>query len=57
MVAVVMHDALYPTLMSNLGAYYDKGMVAPRTANRHDGLAIVPYNTYLTNNTYPTSDQ
>lgn len=52
-----MHDALYPTLMSNLGAYYDKGMVAPRTANRHDGLAIVPYNTYLTNNTYPTSDQ
>jgi formyl-CoA transferase len=50
MVEVAMHDALYPTLTSNLGAYYDKGTVVPRTANRHGGLAIAPYNTY------PTSD-
>lgn len=50
MVEVAMHDAIYPTLTSNLGAYYDKGSVTPRTANRHGGLAIAPYNTY------PTSD-
>ncbi len=50
MVEVAMHDAIYPTLTSNLGAYYDKGVVVPRTANRHGGLAIAPYNTY------PTSD-
>lgn len=50
MVEVAMHDAIYPTLTSNLGAYYDKGAVTPRTANRHGGLAIAPYNTY------PTSD-
>ncbi|MGE3540787.1 MAG: CaiB/BaiF CoA transferase family protein [Candidatus Tectimicrobiota bacterium] len=50
MVEVAMHDAIYPTLTSNLGAYYDKGTVVARTANRHGGLAIAPYNTY------PTSD-
>ena len=50
MVEVAMHDAMYPTLTSNLGSYYDKGFVVPRTANRHGGLAIAPYNTY------PTSD-
>lgn len=50
MVEVAMHDAIYPTLTSNLGSYYDKGTVVPRTANRHGGLAIAPYNTY------PTSD-
>ena len=50
MVEVAMHDTMYPTLTSNLGSYYDKGFVVPRTANRHGGLAIAPYNTY------PTSD-
>ena len=50
MVEVAMHDAIYPTLTSNLGAYYDRGSILPRTANRHGGLAIAPYNTY------PTSD-
>jgi formyl-CoA transferase len=50
MVEVAMHDAMYPTLTSNLGSYYEKGHVVPRTANRHGGLAIAPYNTY------PTSD-
>jgi formyl-CoA transferase len=48
MVEVAMHDAMYPTLTSNLGSYYDKGFVVPRTANRHGGLAIAPYNTYPT---------
>ena len=50
MVEVSMHDAIYPSLTSNLGAYYQKGNVTPRTANRHGGLAIAPYNVY------PTSD-
>ena len=50
MVEVAMHDTMYPALTSNLGSYYDKGYVVPRTANRHGGLAIAPYNTY------PTSD-
>lgn len=50
MVEVAMHDTMYPPLMSNLGSYYEKGYVVPRTANRHGGLAIAPYNTY------PTSD-
>lgn len=50
MVEVAMHDAMYPTLTSNLGSYYEKGYVVPRTANRHGGLAIAPYNTY------PSSD-
>ena len=46
MVEVAMHDTVYPTLTSNLGAYYDQGVVLPRTGNRHGGLAIAPYNTY-----------
>ena len=50
MVEVSMHDAMYPALTSNLGSYYQKGYTVPRTANRHGGLAIAPYNTY------PTSD-
>jgi formyl-CoA transferase len=42
MVEVSMHDA------SNLGSYYQKGHVVPRTANRHGGLAVAPYNVYPT---------
>jgi CoA:oxalate CoA-transferase len=49
MVEVSMHDAMYPSLTSNLGSYYQKGYVVPRTANRHGGLAIAPYNVYPTN--------
>jgi crotonobetainyl-CoA:carnitine CoA-transferase CaiB-like acyl-CoA transferase len=48
MVEVAMHDTMYPSLTSNLGSYYQKGFVVPRTANRHGGLAIAPYNTYPT---------
>ncbi len=48
MVEVAMHDTMYPPLTSNLGSYYQKGYVVPRTANRHGGLAIAPYNTYPT---------
>jgi CoA:oxalate CoA-transferase len=48
-VDVAMVDAIYPTLASNLSAYYRDG-VAPRSGNGHGGGALVPYDIY------PTSD-
>jgi CoA:oxalate CoA-transferase len=47
LVEVSMQEAVYPTLASNLGMQYNAGdKVAPRTGNRHGGLAISPYNVY-----------
>lgn len=46
LVEVAMLDAVYTSLSSNLGIYHDKGVVPPRTGNRHGGLSIVPYNVY-----------
>jgi CoA:oxalate CoA-transferase len=48
-VDVAMVDTIYPTLASNLSAYYRDG-VAPRSGNGHGGGALVPYDVY------PTSD-
>jgi len=45
-VEVSMHDALYPTLTSPLGAHYKNDDVPPRTGNRHGGLSQTPYNVY-----------
>ena len=47
-VEVAMHDAVYPTLASPLGAIYNDhvGDVPERTGNRHSGLALAPYNVY-----------
>lgn len=46
-VEVSMHDAVIPTLTSQLAAYLDSGGTVPeRTGNRHGGLAICPYNVY-----------
>jgi CoA:oxalate CoA-transferase len=50
LVEVAMQETVYPALASNLAFYYDKGIVPPRTGNRHGGLASAPYNVY------PTSD-
>lgn len=48
-VEVSMHDSIYPTLASPLGAHYDRpGQIPPRTGNRHSGLAQSPYNVYPT---------
>ncbi|MEZ5910012.1 MAG: CoA transferase [Hyphomicrobiaceae bacterium] len=44
-VEVSMQETVYPTLASNLGSYFASGE-APRTANKHGGLAIAPYNVY-----------
>jgi len=48
-VDVAMIDTIYPTLASNLSAFYRDG-VAPRSGNGHGGGALVPYDVF------PTSD-
>jgi crotonobetainyl-CoA:carnitine CoA-transferase CaiB-like acyl-CoA transferase len=48
-VEVAMMDAVYASLSSNLGLCYGLGWRdAPRTGNRHGGLAEAPYNVYPT---------
>lgn len=51
-VEVSMHDAIYPTLMSPIAAYFNGDDVPPRTGNRHSGLAQSPYNVYETADGY-----
>jgi crotonobetainyl-CoA:carnitine CoA-transferase CaiB-like acyl-CoA transferase len=51
-VEVAMLDALYPTLMSSVAAYYRRPDAPPRTGNRHSGLAVSPYNVYETDDGY-----
>lgn len=51
-VEVSMHDTMFPTLASALGAYFDEKDVPPRTGNRHSGLAQSPYNVYETTDGY-----
>jgi len=53
-VEVSMHDTMFPTLASALGAYFDEKDVPPRTGNRHSGLAQSPYNVYETTDGYVT---
>ncbi|MGI9424601.1 MAG: CaiB/BaiF CoA transferase family protein [Hyphomicrobiaceae bacterium] len=46
-VEVAMQEAVFPALASNLGMLYSQdGNVPPRTANRHGGLSVCPYNVY-----------
>ncbi|NHN48085.1 CoA transferase [Halostella sp. JP-L12] len=47
-----MYDAVYPSLLSQLGSYYKEESVPPRTGNRHSGLAKCPYNAYETTDGY-----
>lgn len=53
-VEVGMYDAIYPSLLSQLGAYYKDDDIPPRTGNRHSGLAKCPYNAYETIDGYTT---
>lgn len=49
LVEVSMQEAVYASLSSNLGLYFDAGAnVPPRTGNRHGGMAESPYNVYPT---------
>jgi CoA:oxalate CoA-transferase len=48
-VEVSMMESVYPTLASSLGLYYgSRGGAAARTANRHTGMSLCPYNVYPT---------
>lgn len=52
-VEVAMMDSVYASLSSNLGLSYGSGWKeAPRTGNRHGGLAESPYNVYPTSDGY-----
>ena len=44
-----LYDAIFPSLASNIGGYFDSdGEIPERTGNRHGGLAVAPYNAYET---------
>lgn len=50
-IEVSMMEAVYPTLASSLGLFYGSGD-APRTANRHTGMSLCPYNVYPASDGY-----
>lgn len=48
-VEVALYDAIFPSLTSNIGGYFDSdGQIPERTGNRHGGLGVSPYNAYPT---------
>lgn len=48
-VEVALYDAIFPSLASNIGAFFDSdGEIPERTGNHHGGLAVSPYNAYRT---------
>ncbi|MEV4901235.1 CoA transferase [Citricoccus sp. NPDC055426] len=52
LVEVSMHDAVFPAMLSPLGALYNDPDrdIPERTGNRHSGMAVTPYNVF------PSSD-
>jgi crotonobetainyl-CoA:carnitine CoA-transferase CaiB-like acyl-CoA transferase len=54
-VEVALQDAILPSLTSNIaGMITSSGSMPERTGNRHGGLAVVPYNSYPTNDGWVT---
>jgi formyl-CoA transferase len=54
-VEVALQDAILPSLTSNIAGMINSGGLMPeRTGNRHGGLAVVPYNSYRTNDGWAT---
>jgi crotonobetainyl-CoA:carnitine CoA-transferase CaiB-like acyl-CoA transferase len=48
-VEVALYDAIFPSMASNIGGFFDSdGDIPERTGNRHGGLAVAPYNAYPT---------
>ena len=43
---ISMQDCVFPTLTTQLGAFFESGKQGPRTGNRHAGLSTAPYNVY-----------
>ena len=46
LVEIAMVEAVYPAMASNLADVFNRKAAAPRTGNRHGGLAEAPYNVY-----------
>jgi CoA:oxalate CoA-transferase len=53
-VEIAMQDAMIPALTSNLTMHQEDTSIVPRTANRHSGLGMAPYNAYATKDGYVT---
>jgi crotonobetainyl-CoA:carnitine CoA-transferase CaiB-like acyl-CoA transferase len=51
-VEVSLHDAIFPTLISQLAVRYRNPDIPSRTGNRHGGLAKSPYNIYEASDGY-----
>ncbi|MEC9435331.1 MAG: CoA transferase [Pseudomonadota bacterium] len=46
LVEIAMVETVYPAMASNLADVFNSQAPAPRTGNRHGGLAEAPYNVY-----------
>jgi CoA:oxalate CoA-transferase len=51
-VEVSLHDAIFPSLVSQLAVQYRNPEIPSRTGNRHGGLAKSPYNVYEASDGY-----
>ncbi len=52
LVEIAMVEAVYPAMASNLADVFNNAAPAPRTGNRHGGLAEAPYNVYPASDGY-----
>ncbi len=53
-VEIAMQDAMYPPMASNLTVFFENPNAPARTANRHGGLGLAPYNAYRARDGYVT---
>ena len=52
LVEIAMVETVYPAMASNLADVFNRKAAAPRTGNRHGGLAESPYNVYPASDGY-----
>jgi len=52
LVEIAMVETVYPAMASNLADVFNRRAAAPRTGNRHGGLAEAPYNVYPASDGY-----
>ncbi len=52
LVEIAMVETVYPSMASNLADVFNNKAPAPRTGNRHGGLAEAPYNVYPASDGY-----
>lgn len=53
-VEIAMQDTIYPAMASNLTVFFENRDAQPRTANRHGGLGMAPYNAYAASDGFVT---